>query len=214
MTIHSDGESRQTKLERIGKLSAKDKDTVFNNLYHVIDIPLLKETFNSLKGKKAIGIDGVTKTKYGANLEENLIELNTRIRRGTYKPQPARLVEIPKEDGSSRPLAISCLEDKLVQSAVNLILNNIYEPLFLPTSYGFRPGKSCHQALRALSNYTYSSYDGAVVEIDLRKFFNTLPHEEVLNCLRRKINDKKVSKIVKQINEDSNHGRNRFNNTQ
>jgi retron-type reverse transcriptase len=155
MTIRSDGQSRQTKLERVSKLSARDRTIVFNNLEHIIDISLLKETYDSLNGKKAIGIDGMTKEKYGVELDKNLKTLLTKIRRGTYRPQPARLVEIPKEDGSSRPLAISCLEDKLVQSAVNAILMSIYEPLFMPTSFGFRPGKNCHQALRALSNHTY-----------------------------------------------------------
>lgn len=199
MTIHSDGQSRQTKLERVSKLSAKDKTVVFNNLEHIIDLPLLKETYNSLNGKKAIGIDGMTKKQYGVKLDENLKALLTKIRRGTYRPQAARLVEIPKEDGSTRPLAISCLEDKLVQSAVNTILMSIYEPLFLPTSFGFRPGKNCHQALRALTNHTYRQYDGAVVEIDLRKFFNTLPHDKVMNCLENKISDTRFLRLVNKL---------------
>lgn len=199
MTILSDGQSRLTKLERVSKLSARDKTVVFNNLEHIIDLPLLKETYDSLNGKKAIGIDGMTKERYGTKLDENLKELLTRIRRGTYRPQPARLVEIPKEDGSTRPLAISCLEDKLVQSAINAVLTSIYEPMFLPTSFGFRPGKSCHQALRALSNHTFQQYDGAVVEIDLRKFFNTLPHDKVLNCLEKKISDARFLRLVNKL---------------
>lgn len=199
MTIHSDGEPRQTKLERVSKLSAKDKEVVFNNVGHIIDIPLLKDMFYRLRGRKAIGIDGVTKASYGRNLDENLNKLLTKIRRGTYRPQPARLVEIPKEDGSTRPLAISCLEDKLVQSATNAILTSIYEPLYLSVSYGFRPGKNCHQALRALSNHTYHHYDGSVVEIDLRKCFDSLPHDKVLECLQRKISDKRFLKLVHQL---------------
>lgn len=209
MTIHRhDGQSGLTKLERISKLSAKDKDMVFNNIGHIIDIPLLKETYLRLNGRKAIGIDGVTKEHYKQNLDENLKELITRIRRGTYRPKPARLVEIPKEDGSTRSLAISCLEDKLVQSAVNEILTSIYEPMFLPTSYGFRPGRNCHQALKALSSHTYRHYDGAVVEIDLSKCFNTLPHSKVMECLQKKISDKRFLKLVhrlmktQMINED------------
>lgn len=199
MTIHSDGQSRTTKLERVSKLSAKEKATVFNNLGHIIEIPLLKEIYNNLNGKKAIGIDGMTKEEYGVKLDENLKALHIRICRGTYRPQPARLVEIPKEDGSTRPLAISCLEDKLVQSAVNAILMSIYEPLFLPTSFGFRPGKNCHQALMALSNHAFQQYDGAVVEIDLRKFFNTLPHDKVLRCLEKKISDAKFLRLVNKL---------------
>ncbi len=197
MTIHSkDGQSGKTKLERISERSAKDKDIVFNNVGHIIDWTMLNKTYALLDGNKAVGIDGVTKEQYGRNLEKNLKQLLIRIRRGTYRPKPARVVEIPKEDGSTRPLAISCLEDKLVQGAVNEILTSIYEPIFLPVSYGFRSGKNCHQALKALNNYTSRCYNGAVVEIDLRKCFNTIPHQGILSCLRKKISDKRFLKLV------------------
>lgn len=197
MTIHSyDGISGSTKLEHISERSAKDKDLVFNNLGHLINLDLLKELYHQLDGNKAVGIDNVTKIKYGENLDENLKKLLQRIRRETYRSQPAKLVEIPKEDGSKRPLAISCLEDKLAQSAVNIILNKIYEPLFLPNSYGFRPNKSCHDALRALNKITFQFWNGAVAEIDLRKYFNTIPHQELMNCLRKKISDERFLNLV------------------
>ncbi len=120
-----------TKLDRISELSEGRGDIVFNNLGHIINIDLLKEIYNSLNGRKAIGVDKVMKDAYGVNLDENIMCLLSRIRRGTYKPKPARITEIPKEDGSTRPLAISCFEDKLVQLAVSTILGRIYEPLFL-----------------------------------------------------------------------------------
>jgi group II intron reverse transcriptase/maturase len=163
---------------------------------HIIDIPLLKTTFSQLKGNTAVGVDGMTKENYGQHVEENLNDLLTRIRRGTYRPKPARVVDIPQEDGSTRPLAISCWEDKLVQRAVNEILTSIYEPLFLPTSFGFRPGKNCHQALKALNHAVYRYYDGAVVEIDLRQCFDTIPHQGLLDCLKKKISDKRLIKLV------------------
>ncbi|MDP4164368.1 MAG: group II intron reverse transcriptase/maturase [Bacillota bacterium] len=197
MAIHSnDGLSGLTKLERISERSATDKHLVFNNLGHLINVELLRELYHQLDGNKAVGIDSVTKAKYGENLEENLLKLLQRIRRETYRPQPAKLVEIPKEDGSKRPLAISCLEDKLAQSAVNVILSKIYEPLFLSSSYGFRPNKSCHDALRALNKSTFQYWNGAIVEIDLRKYFNTIPHLELMNCLRKKISDERFLKLV------------------
>jgi len=197
MTIHSkDGVSGQTKLERISELSAQNKDLVFNNLGHLLNVTLLKELFHRLDGNKAVGIDNVTKANYGKCLDENLANLLKRIRRNTYRPQPARLVEIPKADGSSRPLAISCLEDKLVQSAVNLILTKIYEPLFLPYSYGFRANKNCHDALRSLSKTTYQFWYGAVAEIDLRKCFDTIPHGKLLDCLQKKISDKRFLRLI------------------
>lgn len=197
MTIHShDGVSGSTKLEHISERSAKDKDLVFNNLGHLINVSMLKELYHQLDGNKAVGIDNVTKANYGVNLDANLAKLLRCIRRGTYCPRPAKMVEIPKEDGSKRPLAISCLEDKLVQSAVNVILNRIYEPIFLPSSYGFRPNKSCHDALRALNKITFQFWSGAIVEIDLRKYFNTIPHLELMKCLRKKISDERFLKLV------------------
>jgi RNA-directed DNA polymerase len=197
MTIHSyDGTSGSTKLEHISERSAKDKDLVFNNLGHLINLDLLKELYHQLDGNKAVGIDNVTKIKYGENLDGNLKKLLQRIRRETYRSQPAKLVEIPKEDGSKRPLAISCLEDKLAQSALNIILNKIYEPLFLPSSYGFRPNKSCHDALKALNKITFQFWNGAVAEIDLQKYFNTIPHQELMNCLRKKISDERFLSLV------------------
>lgn len=200
MSIHSyDGLTGQTKLDRISELSAKDKGLMFNNLGHMINLSLLKAQFQQLDGTKAVGIDKETKANYANQLEENLADLLKRIRRGTYRPQPARLVEIPKEDGSFRPLAISCLEDKIVQSTINLILTKIYEPLFLPCSYGFRQGKSCHDALRALSKATFQFWNGAVAEIDLRKCFNTIPHEKVMECLRKKISDERFLGLINRL---------------
>ncbi len=106
-----------------------------------------------------------TKAAYSERLDENITSLIVRIRRGTYHLQAARITEIPKEDGSKRPLALSCIEDKLVQLAVSDILSSVYEPLFLPCSYGFRPGLNCHAALKALQQQTFRNWNGAVVEI-------------------------------------------------
>ncbi|KTD32719.1 reverse transcriptase (RNA-directed DNA polymerase) [Legionella nautarum] len=197
MSIHSiDGEPWKTKLDRISELSAGDKSIKFNNLGHLIDISMLKEQYHLLEGNKAVGIDGITKIAYGERLEENLKQLLARIRKGTYNPQPAKWIEIPKEDGSKRPLAIACLEDKLVQSTVNVILASIFEPLFLNCSYGFRPGKSCHDALRALNQSTFHYWDGAIVEIDLRQCFNSISHEKLMGCLSNKISDKRFLRLV------------------
>ncbi|WP_440618014.1 reverse transcriptase domain-containing protein [Cysteiniphilum sp. 6C5] len=173
MTVHSnDRTTWLTKLDRIGKLSAENKDLTFNNIGHLINADMLKEQYRQLDGTRAVGIDNMTKRKYGKNLENNLNDILQKIRRGTYKPKPARITQIPKEDGSNRPLAISCLEDKLIQSAVSQILTAIYEPLFLSCSYGYRLGKSCHDALKALNQATYKHPHGAIVEIDIRKYFD------------------------------------------
>lgn len=200
MTVHSnDGVSWLTKLERIGEKSAGNKQLVFNNLGHLLNSDMLKGQFRRLDGSKAVGIDRMTKAAYGEHLEENIQNLIQRIRRGTYHPKAARITEIPKEDGSKRPLAISCTEDKLVQLAVSDILNRIYEPLFMPCSYGFRPGLNCHAALRALQQQTYSNWNGAVVEIDIRKYFNMIPHDELMNLLRKKISDRRFLRLIEVL---------------
>lgn len=200
MSIHSnDRFTGLTKLGRLSKRAQAHPETVFNNVGHLLDEPLLKSTYHSLDKTKAVGIDGVTKGTYGKRLDENLKDLVYRLRRGKYRPQPSRLVSIPKEDGSSRPLAISCFEDKLVQSAIKQILTEIYEPLFLSSSYGYRPGKSCHDALRALTKHTYPCWDGAVVEIDIERYFNTIPHKELEGILRKKISDTRFLKLINKL---------------
>lgn len=200
MSVHSkDRATWSTKLDRISELSAANKKMVFNNIGYLINAGMLKEQYQCLDGNKAIGIDNVTKASYGKNLESNIHSLLQRIRRGTYKPKPARITEIPKEDGSKRPLAISCLEDKLVQLAISKILTSIYEPLFLPCSYGYRPGQNCHNALRALSQASYRHPHGAIIEIDIRKYFNTIPHNVLMNILRKKISDRRFLRLVEVL---------------
>ncbi|HEF0721859.1 TPA: group II intron reverse transcriptase/maturase, partial [Escherichia coli] len=200
MTVLSnDGQSWLTKLERIGEKSACDRSIVFSNLGHLIDQDMLKEQFRHLDGNKAVGIDRVTKASWGEQLDENISGLLRRLRRGTYCPRPTRITEIPKEDGSSRPLAISCVEDKVVQLAVSTILSRIYEPLFLPCSYGFRPGLNCHMALQALQQQTFRNWNGAVVEIDIRKYFNQIPHGMLMGLLRRKISDRRFLRLIEVL---------------
>jgi group II intron reverse transcriptase/maturase len=196
MTVHSDRESGPTKLDRVRYRAKASPKTVFNNLAHVLSIELLHEAFASISGSKAIGIDKVTKGLYRQDLDANIIRLHQEIRTGRYRPRAARIVQIPKEDGSTRPLAISCFEDKIVQWAVAKILEVIYEPLFLPCSYGFRPEHNCHEALRALSWAAYNSKEGALIEIDIRKCFNRIPHDHMLTFLEKKIKDKRLLRLI------------------
>nr|BFD32266.1 group II intron reverse transcriptase/maturase [Pigmentibacter ruber] len=197
MVVHSIGEQTWlTKLKRIGELSASNKDIVFNNLGYIINIEMLWEMFNKLDGSKAVGIDCVTKEKYRVNLQANLRNLLSKIRNGKYAPKPSRITEIPKEDGSTRPLAIACLEDKIVQMAVSKLLTQIYDPLFLNTSFGFRENRNCHMALKELARQTFYNQHGAIVELDIRKYFNEIPHENLETFLRMKISDNKFIKLI------------------
>jgi group II intron reverse transcriptase/maturase len=193
------GNQKTTKLECIGKRAKFQKDTIFNNIGHALDMDLLRECYRELDGKKAIGIDGVTKEVYGKQLEDNLQGLLARIRRHAYKPKASRLVEIPKEDGSTRPLAISCFEDKIVQMAATKLLTAIYEPLFLSCSYGYREEVNGHEALRALMKFSNRFCKGATLEIDLRKYFNTIPHDKLLEILGTKITDKRFLKLIEKL---------------
>ncbi|QDQ38949.1 group II intron reverse transcriptase/maturase [Legionella geestiana] len=200
MTVQTaDGKQQTTKLECISRRARLQKDTVFNNIGHALDIDLLRECYQELDGKKATGIDKVTKEAYGKKLGDNLQDLLARIRRCAYKPQASKLVEIPKEDGSTRPLAISCFEDKIVQMAASKLLTAIYEPLFLPCSYGYREGVNGHEALRALMKYSNQFHEGATLEIDLRKYFNTIPHDKLLEILEQKITDKRFLKLITKL---------------
>jgi group II intron reverse transcriptase/maturase len=200
MIVQTDYESNKTtNLDRISKRAKFRKDTVFNNIGYVIDLNLLRESYHQLEGKKAVGIDRVTKAIYGKKLEDNLQNLLARIRRKAYKPQASRLVEIPKEDGSTRPLAISCFEDKLVQDVVSKILTVIYEPTFLSCSYGYREGINGHEALRALMKYSNQNSNGVTIEIDLRKYFNSIPHAKLQGILREKISDERFLKLVEKL---------------
>jgi RNA-directed DNA polymerase len=195
-TQHSGHLDLQTKLDRVEKRSRANRKAVFNNLGHLINLEMLRLCHHRLDGKKAVGIDGITKEVYERNLEENLKDLLMRIRKGSYHPKPSRITEIPKADGSKRPLAISCYEDKIVQEAVRRILEKIYEPIFRDYSHGFRPGRSCGSALVALNEHL-NSYDcDAVLEIDLRKYFNTIPHEPLLRLLKLKIQDQRFLHLI------------------
>ena len=192
-------EALLTKLERVEQRSRRDPGTVFNNVGYILDLELLRECYDSLDGTKAVGIDGVNKETYGKNLESNLKELLLKIRRGSYHPQASRITEIPKVSGGTRPLAIACFEDKIVQEAAKRIVERIYEPLFADCSYGFRLGRDCHKALAALGGHLGNWECGAVLEIDLQKYFNTIPHEPLEKMLRAKISDKRFLYLILKL---------------
>lgn len=202
MTVPSiDGSTWLTKLKRIGLLSSQNQDIKFNNLGHIIDFEMLKQQYKELDSKKAVGIDGVTKEEYGKNLDAKLRLLLTKIRRGSYKTKPARITAIPKEDGSTRPLVISCFEDKIVESAVSKILNEVFEPIFLECSYGYRPKLSTHDALKSLNKATFRFNKGAVVEIDITKCFNTINHQLLMGFLQERISDKRFLRVARKLIE-------------
>lgn len=134
----------ETKLERISQLSRENPNMVFTSIGHLINKEMLKSCHEAMDEEKAVGIDGVTKEEYSRNLDQNLESLVERLKKKSYKPKPARLVEIPKDNGKMRPLSIYSYEDKLVQEALRRILEAVFEPCFYDEMMGFRPNRSCH----------------------------------------------------------------------
>jgi retron-type reverse transcriptase len=142
-----------------------------SSLHHVIDLEWMKEAYRLTRKDGAPGIDGVTANEYARNLEANLTDLLDRIKSGRYKASPVRRTYIPKADGSRRPLGIPTFEEKLAQRAIAMVLEAVYEQDFLPCSYGFRPGRSAHQALQSLRTAVMSQRLRWVIDIDIVKYF-------------------------------------------
>lgn len=189
-------ESSSTKLVRIAELAAKRPRIKMNNLAYLLNEEFLRECHESLSGKKAVGIDEITKEEYGRNLNENLKNLIERMKRQAYKPQPAKIVEIPKENGKIRKLGIACYEDKIVQLALYKIINAIYSNEFSNCSYGFREGLSCHDALKAVNDKIMKQPINYVVEIDVEKFFDTIDHKLLMKAVEFRIGDNNVIRIL------------------
>lgn len=190
--------STETKLKRIAFLSARDKDKQFTSLIHHFNEESLKECFNRLDGKKAVGIDGMDKAQYALELDKNIEGLVTRMKRMSYRPGPIRQVLIPKEGkpGATRPLGISNLEDKIVQKMMQRVLENIYEPLFLECSYGFRKGIGCHDAIRDLQRHLYRREVQTVIDIDLENYFGSIDRKLLEGMLREKIKDERLIRYI------------------
>jgi RNA-directed DNA polymerase len=187
-----------TKLARIAWLSERDSTKVFDCLMHHFNVESLKGCYRELSGSKARGVDKIDKAQYGEHLDRNLNELVDRMKRMGYQPGPVRQVLIPKENNSNakRPLGIGNFEDKLVQKMMQKVLESIYEPMFLKQSFGFRPNKGCHDAIKALDKYLYEGKVQTILDVDLENFFGTIDHEQLLTILRAKIKDKRFMRYV------------------
>ena len=180
---------------RIG-IRAGNKEECFNNLFCHLTVENLREAHQTLDGTKARGVDNITKRQYGKNLEANLKDLEDRIHKGTYRPLPRRQVLIPKANGKMRPIAISAYEDKLVEWTVARILGLVYEPLFINTSYGFRPRRNAYQAVRITYQSLKENHRPYVVEIDLKSFFDTVPQRKLMKLVKLRIADRRFRSLI------------------
>lgn len=188
----------QSGLGRIRQAAVKDKKARFTSLmHHIYDLSMLRAAYYGLKRDAAAGVDGETWRQYGENLELQLADLSARLRRGAYRAKPVRRVFITKEDGRQRPLGITTLEDKIVQRATVEVLNAIYESDFLDFSYGYRPGKSQHQALDALAVGLEKRVDW-VLDGDISGFFDGLDHQWLIKFVEHRIADQRVVRLIRK----------------
>lgn len=189
--------SVSTKLERIALMAKRKPGVALTTLAHHIDVDWLREAYRRTRKDGARGVDGRSAKQYAEHLEDNLLMLLERAKSGTYRAPPVRRVHIPKGDGSrTRPIGIPTFEDKVLQRAVAMLLEAVYEQEFQDFSYGFRPGRSAHQACEALQNTTVRMAGGWVLEVDIEKFFDTLDHARLREILQRRVRDGVVLRLI------------------
>jgi RNA-directed DNA polymerase len=185
-----------TKRHWIAELARRKPGAVLYSLNHAIDFEWMREAYLWTRKDGATGIDGVTAGDYEANLEANLRDLLERIKSGSYKAPPVRRSYIPKADGSQRPLGIPTFEDKIAQRAIAMVLEAVYEQDFLDCSYGFRPGRSAHQALQQLSHVITVRWQHWVLDVDIRKYFDSIPHQELRAILDQRVTDGVIRRMI------------------
>jgi group II intron reverse transcriptase/maturase len=186
-------------LERVRQAAAKDKKLRFTALlHHIYNLDTLRMAYFGLKKEASPGVDGETWRHYGEELDANLQDLSERLKRGAYRAKPVRRVYIPKADGRQRPLGVTALEDKIVQRAAVEVLNAIYETDFLGFSYGFRPGRSQHQALDALYTGLLTRKVDWVLDLDIRNFFDGLSHEWLVKFVEHRVADRRVVRLIQK----------------
>jgi group II intron reverse transcriptase/maturase len=184
------------KLMKVAERAKREPETRLFSLAHLVDEDLMKEAFRRIRKDAAVGVDGVSKEQYGARLEDNLQQLHTRMKEGRYRHQPIRRVHIPKAPGKTRPIGISTIEDKIVQNALTMVLEILYEPIFLDCSYGFRPGRSAHDALRILNTACMRGEVNWVLEADIESFFDSIDRRKLMEMLRQRVNDETFARLV------------------
>jgi group II intron reverse transcriptase/maturase len=198
MTGRPSPETVFTKQERIAELARNAPDMAFTSLSHHIDIDWLLTAYHQTRKDGAVGVDGQTAAEYQANLMGNLQDLLNRAKSGTYVAPPVRRVRIPKpgSPGETRPLGIPTFEDKILQRAVLMVLEAVYETDFRDVSHGFRPGRGAHGALESLQNQAMKMSCGWIVDVDLRKFFDTIDHGHLREFLKRRVRDGVILRLI------------------
>ena len=188
-----------TKITRINQIAKEKPQEVFTSIYHLINYELLKECYDELDGSKATGLDKVTKDMYLTNLDENINNLVDKLKTKSYRPSPARKVNIPKANGKLRGLAIANFEDKIVQLAAKKLVEAIFEPKFTNNMFGFRPNKSCHDCLKYLTQCIEKRYTNYILDADIKGYFDNINHDLIMKALEMHIKDTNLLRLIKRF---------------
>src|SRR5438309_11575685 len=193
-----DRESVSQALERVRQAARQRKKERFTSLLHHVGPAMLRTAFYAMKRDAAPGVDGMTWETYEEDLDRRIEDLHARVKRGAYRALPSRRSYIPKEDGSKRPLAVAALEDKIVQRATAAVLSAIYEEDFLGFSYGFRPGRSTHDAMDALMVGITSTKVNWILDADIRSFFDTVSQEWLIKFVEHRVGDRRIIRLIQK----------------
>lgn len=185
-----------TGLLRVMERAKRDPEVRFRSLAHHIDGWALERAYRRLRKGAAVGVDGIDKEGYGEQLTDNLGDLHSRLREGGWRHQPIRRMHIPKGKDKTRPIGISCVEDKIVQNATREVLEAVYEPLFYEHSYGFRPKRGAHDAVRALNQVLYRGEGNWILEADIKSFFDTIDRKMLLKMIQNRVADGSLLRLI------------------
>jgi RNA-directed DNA polymerase len=187
------------RLQKVVERARQEPEGRFHSLAHLIDVPALETAYRRIRKSAAVGVDGVTKEDYGQGLAGNLQDLYQRLKSKRYRHQPIRRVHIPKDRGRTRPIGISALEDKVVQGALRDVLEAIYEQDFRDCSYGFRPGRSAHDAIRALDKAVHQGGVNWILEADIKSFFDSLDRTKLKELLQIRVADGSLLRLIGKL---------------
>jgi len=196
MSDASTSRGMSLQLLKVVERARREPEGRFHSLAHLIDVPALEQAYHRMRKDAAVGVDGVTKEQYGQGLVANLQDLHARMKAKRYRHQPIRRVHIPKEGGKIRPIGVSAFEDKIVQDALREVLEAIYEQDFLDCSYGFRPGRSPHDAVRTLDRVVHRGKVNWVLEADIVSFFDSLDRKKLKKMLEVRVADGSLLRLI------------------
>jgi RNA-directed DNA polymerase len=197
MPLRADkGTGMSPGLQKVAERAKSNPDARFNSLAHLLDEDALKRALGRVRKDAAVGVDGISKDEYVQHLEEHIRALHARLKDKRYRHQPIRRVHIPKAPGKTRPIGISTTEDKVVQGALREVLESVYEQDFLPCSYGFRPARSAHDALRELSEMAFRERIEAVLEADIQAYFDSIDRKKLVELLQIRIADPSLLRLI------------------